>query len=42
VFGQGYTIWMDVVVGVVTLGLPVLVFELLRRRSRSDKSGSSG
>jgi hypothetical protein len=42
VFGHGYTIWMDVVVGVVTLGLPVLVFEQLQRRRPSDKSGSSG
>jgi hypothetical protein len=41
-FGHGYTIWMDVVVGVVTLGLPVLVFEQLQRRSPSDKSESSG
>jgi hypothetical protein len=41
-FGHGYTIWMDVVVGVVTLGLPVLVLELLQRRSPSDKGGSSG
>ena len=41
-FGHGYTIWMDVVVGVFTLGLPVLVFEQLQRRSPSDKSESSG
>ena len=31
-FGHGYTIWMDVVVGLLTLGLPVLAFELLQRR----------
>jgi hypothetical protein len=31
-FGHGYTIWMDVVMGLLTLGLPVLAFELLQRR----------
>jgi hypothetical protein len=33
-FGQGYTIWMDTAVGLMTLALPVLVFELLQRHSQ--------
>ncbi|TMG38687.1 MAG: hypothetical protein E6H88_03835 [Chloroflexi bacterium] len=31
-FGDGYTIWMDVVVGAAIFALPVLAFELLRSR----------
>jgi hypothetical protein len=31
-FGHGYSIWMDAAVGLMTLALPVLVFELLQRR----------
>lgn len=31
-FGHGYTIWMDAVVGMTIFALPVLAFELLRRR----------
>jgi hypothetical protein len=34
-FGHGYTIWMDTAVGLMTLALPVLVFELLQRRGPS-------
>jgi hypothetical protein len=34
-FGHGYTIWMDATVGLMTLALPVLVFELLQRRGPS-------
>src|SRR5205807_1122730 len=30
--GDGYTIWMDVVVGAAIFALPVLAFELLRSR----------
>jgi hypothetical protein len=32
-FGHGYTIWMDAVVGVIILALPVLAFQLLKRRN---------
>jgi hypothetical protein len=39
-FGHGYAIWMDVVVGVLTLCLPLLVFELLQRRGQ-DRCTSS-
>ena len=31
-FGAGYTVWMDALVGVVLLSLPVLLYEALRRR----------
>ena len=34
-FGHGYTMWMDTAVGLMTLALPVLVFELLQRRGPS-------
>jgi MFS family permease len=34
-FGYGYTIWMDIAVGLMTLALPVLIFELLQRRGSS-------
>jgi len=39
-FGYGYTIWMDVVVGVLTLCLPLLVFELLQRRGQDGCTSS--
>jgi hypothetical protein len=44
--GSGYTVWMDAVVGVALLGLPVLLYEALRNRqgerirSAHDGSGS--
>jgi hypothetical protein len=42
-FGYGYTIWMDIAVGLMTLALPVLIFELLQRRgSSTTPPGSSG
>jgi hypothetical protein len=31
-FGPGYTVWMDVLVGVILLALPVFLYEALRRR----------
>jgi MFS family permease len=34
-FGYGYTIWMDIAVGLMTLALPALIFELLQRRGSS-------
>ncbi len=34
-FGDGYMIWMDTAVGLMTLALPVFVFELLQRRGPS-------
>jgi hypothetical protein len=38
-FGHGYTIWMDTAVGLMTLALPVLVFELLQRRGQRQAPG---
>lgn len=34
-FGHGFTIWMDTALGVIILALPILAFELLRRRHSS-------
>ena len=35
-FGAGYTVWMDALVGVVLLSLPVLLYEALRRRQERN------
>jgi hypothetical protein len=36
-FGAGYTVWMDAVVGVALLSLPVLVYEAQRRRQERER-----
>jgi hypothetical protein len=36
-FGHGYTMWMDTAVGLMTLALPVLVFELLNDAGRQPR-----
>jgi hypothetical protein len=36
-FGAGYTVWMDAVVGVALLSLPVLLYEAQRRRQGRER-----
>src|SRR3989454_7794941 len=36
-FGAGYTVWMDAVVGVALLSLPVLLYEGQRRRQKRER-----
>jgi len=41
-FGTGYTVWMDALVGVVLLALPVLLYEALRRRQERNSRSPHG
>lgn len=41
-FGPGYTVWMDALVGVVLLALPVLLYEALRRRRKRNLRSPHG
>jgi hypothetical protein len=41
-FGPGYTIWMDALVGVALLSLPVLLYEALRRRQEQNLQSPRG
>jgi hypothetical protein len=36
-FGAGYTVWLDAVVGVALLSLPVLLYEAQRRRQERKR-----
>ena len=36
-FGAGYTVWLDAVVGVALLSLPVLLYEAQRRRQEPKR-----
>jgi hypothetical protein len=40
--GAGYTVWMDALVGVALLSLPVLVYEALRRRQERNLRSPRG